>query len=98
MGFSANIRTFAPIGLIGLAIAVTFLSLFGDDSFYRLSALRESALQQEKINQMNRENIDDLKDSVDSLRNGGRALEKAARNELGLARPNEQIFIFDSKD
>ena len=39
--------------------------------------------------------IEDLKSQVYNLQNDPRALEKAARNELGMARPNERIFIFE---
>jgi len=42
--------------------------------------------------------VDSLRREVLSLQHDKRALERAARNELGLARPDEKIFIFKKAD
>jgi cell division protein FtsB len=93
----ANFKNYAPVIIIGLATITVLCSLFGEDSFQRLSGLRAATERQESSNQELRARVEELKSSVSSLRSGGRALEKAARNELGLVRPNEQIFIFENR-
>ena len=44
-----------------------------------------------------RTHVDDLRAKVNAIGSDDRALEKAARNELGLARENELVFIFDNE-
>lgn len=39
--------------------------------------------------------VQELRASVRGLRTDDRALEKAARNELGMVRPNEFLFVFE---
>jgi len=85
---------YTPYILFGCAVVVAFLSLFGDDSFSALSKLKENLERQRKYNAAEQERVFELKKRVLSLQKDDRALEKAARNELGLAREDELVFIF----
>lgn len=98
MGTKANFKNYAPVVIIGLATITVICSVFGEGSYQRLVGLRAASERQEESNQELRLRVEELKSSVSSLRSGGRALEKAARNELGLVRPNEQIFIFENRN
>ena len=80
-----------------VALFTVVLSLFGENSYSRLEGLRHAVIRQIDDNTKSQIKVSELRQSVDSLRSDPRALEKAARNELGLARPNEQIFIFEQK-
>lgn len=90
------IKKYAGFALIVVALTMALISLFGDDSFSRLQDLRQSLKQQRERNYEGRQNVANLKREVFGLQNDDRALEKAARNELGLARHGELIFIFDN--
>lgn len=77
------------------ALAAAVLSLFGDNSYARMQGLRHSLGAQHDKNEELREQVGSLRREVRSLQHDDRAIEKAARNELGLARSDEMIFIFD---
>jgi cell division protein FtsB len=86
---------YAPIVfLLSGGIVLTSL-LFGDQGISNLNSLKHTLEVQEKKNIKLHEYVGELKHEISSIRNDPRALEKAARNELGLARPGELIFIFD---
>ena len=71
-------------------------TIFGDDSYGRLSQIRSAISHQKEKNDVLRARVDELKSKVDGIQQDDRALEKAARSELGMAKPNEMIFLFDS--
>ena len=54
-------------------------------------AQKEAEAIQQEINQVNQEN-ERLQDRVQSLKNDPQAIERIAREEMGLARPGEYIF------
>ena len=87
-----------PLFVIIAAILVAFLTLFGDSGLPYLRSQRRSLAVQEESNRELRDYVESLRSSVYGLRESDRALEKAARNELGMARPNEEIFFFERVD
>ena len=92
-------KQYAALIFALVAIALAVFTLFGDESYKNLSRLRSSISFQKEKNEVLREKVEKLRNQVNSLQNDDRALEKAARNELGMVRPNEQIFLFEgSKD
>lgn len=91
-------RELAPIIIVIFAVFTVVFSFLGDSSYTRLSALKKSLVSEEEENRVLKARVVDLRRNVRALRDDDRELEKAARNELGLARPNEQIFIFDKKE
>jgi len=88
-------KPFAPVIVVALAIIVALLSIFGDDSLSKLSQLKTTILNQKEKNVVLSTKVDELEVQVHGLQTNDRILEKAARNELGMARPNDMIFLFD---
>jgi len=87
----------APGIVLLCALVAALFSLFGDDSYGRMQSLEKSlSAQQQKNGQLNAR-VSELNREVYGLQHDDRILEKAARNELGMARPDEMIFIFDKK-
>ena len=83
--------------ILTCALIIALLALFGDDSFSKLSAMRRGLeFQREKNAELDRD-VKGLRREVMGLKSDDRTLEKAARNELGLARPNELVFIFEDQ-
>lgn len=86
-----------PTVLLLLAAALTLKAIFADDSYGRLKELQVLLRRQRESNQELKANVEGLKRQISSLEHDSRALEKAARNELVLARPGEMVFLFDEK-
>ncbi len=89
-------------GVIPFAIIVFFLvlavvSIFGEGGYSHLTALRESLGRQDQRNTDRQEYVDSLRREVYELEKDDRVLEKAAREHLGMARANEQIFFFEEQ-
>ena len=90
-------KQYVPLIVVGLAIITALFTIFGDGNYSKLSQLRASIESQKEKNDVLRSRIDGLQKQVDGLQQDDRELEKAARNELGMARPNELIFLFDDE-
>ena len=89
-------RKAAPIVMLVFALIFSVFIL-SDESYKRRSIIKESiSLQTEKNTELSREVLE-LKSRVYQLQNNTRELEKTARNKLGMARPDEEIFIFESR-
>ncbi len=78
-----------------LAVALTLLLLqdvFGTHGVLAMRrAQKEASAAQQEIDQINQEN-QQLQDRVKSLKNDPAAIERIAREEMGLAKPGEYIF------
>ena len=84
-------------GLVAVIVAVAGSALFGDDGITRLFQLR--ALRQElgeAAMASLREN-EALRQQVQALRDDSLVLEAQARRQLGLVRPNETVYRFDTQ-
>ena len=83
-----------------LAAAITLLLLqdvFGTHGVLAMRrAQKEAAAVQRQIDQMNQEN-QQLQDRVKALKTDPQAIERIAREEMGLARPGEYIFKLQPK-
>ena len=90
-------RGVAFLGVLFLALVTTLFSIFGSDSYPHLLTLGNSLLLQEQKNVELGSKVTELKRRVFDLRHDERAIEKAARNELGMARPDELIIFFDRR-
>lgn len=88
-------KKFTPAILFLLAIVGTVLSLFGEDGYPRLTSLRQDLHMQREKNAELEARVKELRREIISIEKSDRSLEKRARNELGLARQGEVIFIFD---
>lgn len=91
-------RKYLPLLFLACAVITALVSFLGDNSYSKLQALRNGLLVQREENQKLESYVNDLKREVQGLNQDPRVLEKAARNELGLARPNETIFLFEESD
>lgn len=93
-----SLQKIAPLVILALAfITIGFLFL-GESTYHQVSNLRGNLVQQREINNTLGDKVDKLKSEIYGIKNDRRALEKAARNELGMARPGEIIYLFDKKD
>jgi cell division protein FtsB len=86
-----------PILLILFAILIGGSTFFAAGGYPRLQAWRQNLERQTQFNYSLAQKVNRLKSEVDGLQHDDRAIEKAARSELGMARPDELIFLFDEK-
>lgn len=90
-----NMKGLLPGALLLFLIAITLLSLFGKDGYPHLQTMRETLDRQNSRNDERAAHIKELKREVYSLERDDRALEKAAREHLGMAKPNEEVYFFE---
>jgi cell division protein FtsB len=86
------------LGSIIALVALVVGSFFGDRGFLRMVAQRErtESLRQQ-IDELRSEN-GRLAAEITALKSDPRAVEKLAREELGLARPGETVFLIHEPD
>ena len=84
----------APYILIGFSLIFLVL-MFTDKSYSKLNLLKKNIDTQVDKNAELRDDVTNLRSQIYNLQNSPRALEKSARNKLGMARPDEDIFIFE---
>jgi cell division protein FtsB len=91
-------RKAIALGSIIALVALVVGSFFGDRGFLRMVAQRErtESLRQE-IEELRSEN-GRLAAEIAALKSDPRAVEKLAREELGLARPGETVFLVHEPD
>ena len=77
------------------ALFASIFSVFASGNWQQLITMRETLSVQQQRNDELREYVSGLKREVVGLQRDDRALEKAARNNLGMARPDEVVVIFD---
>lgn len=79
-----------------LSFIYLFISvLFGDMGLLKYRELHKTKTRLEKqINEINKENVQ-LKSQIDSFKKDPFYIEKHAREEFGLAKPDEYIFQYD---
>jgi cell division protein FtsB len=86
-------RKAATLASIIALIALVVGSLFGDRGMLQLVAQRERAdALQKQLDEMRAENAG-LAAEIAALKSDPRAIERLAREELGLARPGEMVFV-----
>jgi cell division protein FtsB len=88
----------ATLVLLVCALIAAIASFVVDDGFGKLSSLQSSLDLQRRTNSRLDENVQQLKRRTAGLTTDPRAIEKAARSELGMARPDELVVIFEKKD
>ena len=84
--------------LLGLALALLLLQdIFGTHGLVAMRRSQKNAAEiQREINQVDQEN-QQLQDRVKALKSDPAAIERIAREEMGLARPGEYIFKIPPK-
>ena len=82
------------IALIALAVG----SVFGDRGILNLVARRRQVeTLRAELGELRAENAR-LSSEIEALRSSPRAIERLAREELGLARPDETVFLIREED
>jgi cell division protein FtsB len=85
-------KAWAVASLIAL-VALVVGSLFGDRGILQLlEQRRKAALLQRDLQELRTENLR-LAEEIRALRSDPRAIERIAREQLGLAGPAETVFI-----
>ena len=82
---------------LSLACIAVLVSVFGAEGRGRLHQLQRNLVDQKQKNEELGGQVDDLRARVGGILSDNRVLEKEARNKLGLARPDEMVFIFEDK-
>ena len=91
-------RITAPIVVLALALCAAVFSLLTDDGFSRLNSLAKSLDLQQRATARLEDGVQALKRQVHGLQNDTRMVEKAARSELGMARSDELVVVFEKKE
>lgn len=86
-----------PIWFIVLVVLLLGFALFGDRGVLKVykAYLQKTELEQ-KITDLENSNTE-LRKEIDALRSDLKAVEKIARRELGMVRPDEQIYQFHNE-
>lgn len=84
-----------PLTLLATAIVSVPMLVLGDAGLPRWRALRAELAEAEHENDRLRREVDDLRVEVEALRHDPAAIERIARDELGLAREDELVFQFE---
>jgi len=90
-------RQKTPYIVLFFAVIFALFALFGNDSYSELTQLRERLAAQTEYSSGLQKNVNELRRSISGLKRDDRHLETVARDELGLVRDDEIIFIFDDE-
>lgn len=96
-GMGRGSRTLAwllPFGLLVTAIVAVPLRILDEQGLPRYDALRQELREVEAANERLEREVRDLSREVHALRNDPLAIERIARDELGMIRGNELVFQF----
>jgi cell division protein FtsB len=97
-GYLRAMRSTTSLYILLFALAAAIVSFVADDGFTKLSVLNRNLDQQRRTNEKLETKVTALREHVKGLQVNPRTIEKAARSELGMARPNEVIVVFEKQD
>jgi cell division protein FtsB len=83
-----------PLGLLLFAIVCVPLRILEAEGLPRYRALRSELARTQRDNARTRRQLAELEREVDQLSSDPRALERIARDELGMLRRDEIVFQF----
>jgi len=90
----ATLAWLLPLGLLLFAIVFVPLRILEDEGLPRYRALRAELHQTREANERTRREVLDLQRRVARLRSEPEAIERIARDELGMLRSDEIVFQF----
>ena len=96
--YFTDMRITAPLVILACALIAASFSFLSDDGLAKLSSLLRSLELQQRANLKLEDNVQSLKRQVVGLQNDPRTVEKAARSELGMARSDELVVVFEKKE
>jgi len=94
-GFSRAAGWLLPFGLLVSAVVAVPLHLFDPQGMPRYRALKAEIEVLDGQNRGYRDEVRQLEAQVRALRTDPEALERVARDELGMIREDELVFQFD---
>jgi cell division protein FtsB len=95
MPFAADLlRRTLPLAMVSLAIIAVPLLLLAPEGFPRLKALQRELADLRANNEQLRRDVARLRVEVRRLRDDPAAVERIARDELGMVRRNEVVLQF----
>jgi cell division protein FtsB len=86
-----------PVGILVVAVVFAPVMIFAPEGLPRLRGLTRELTQVEEESAALRREIEALRGRVDRLRDDPTAVERIARDNLGLVRQTEVVFHFPSK-
>lgn len=89
-----RLRWLLPLGLILGSIIAAPLLILGDQGLPRYRRLSYELEDARGANRKLRREIGELRGEIQALRHDPEALERIARDELGMIKPDEILFQF----
>lgn len=83
-----------PFGLLILSIVSVPVSILDEQGLPRYRALKGELFEVRRVNDRLRREVEQLHRDVDGLRSDPEAIERIARDELGMVRQDEILFQF----
>jgi cell division protein FtsB len=87
-------RNAFPLIVLLFALCIGVGTLFSEQGYGRVQALGKSLKSLEQKNEGALDELESLRREVLALASDKRSIEKAARNELSMARDDEIVFLF----
>ena len=94
---SSQLRSLAwvlPLGLLAFAVVLVPVRMFEAEGVPRYRQLRAELEEVRIQNERLARNVDELTRAVNGLKSDPRAIERVARDELGMIRDDEVVFQF----
>ena len=92
--FGRAVAWMLPFGLLVLSIIGVPLSILDEAGLPRYRALKAELAEVERVNERLRRDVEQLDREVEALRSDPEAIERVARDELGMIREDEILFQF----
>jgi len=91
---SAFAERILPLTMLGVAVVGVPVMILSPEGLPRLRALETELAEVQGENQEIRRQLEQLRREVEQLRDDPAAVERIARDELGLVRQTEVVFQF----
>jgi cell division protein FtsB len=91
---AALVQRTLPIGILSLAVITVPVLVLAPDGMPRLRGIQKELQEVRAANEELRRDVTQLRVEVRRLRDDPAAVERIARDELGMVRKNEIVFQF----
>lgn len=92
--FGRAVAWMLPFGLLVLSIVSVPLAILDEQGLPRYRALKDELAEVQRVNERLRRDVEQLDREVNALRGDPEAIERIARDELGMIREDEILFQF----